>query len=477
MVEPVLMPEKQKEMMPKAKLIQGADLSLSIFLISLGIFGLKVAGDSEKWRQMIDEPDDRIPVGKVESVSGEARFRRAYQAVWEDVSKPRSAANGDVIFTDDKSEAVLKLRSRNMIRIAPGSLVVVRIDERPAGQAKDVWWDRFFKPVEEAIDSRASIEVKKGAIEVLPGSGAMTLHLRHEGERYDLEWKGEKGTVQVGANGKRGLEFAATGGAEVGVKGPGDMTARELKSGEGLKGIQWNPKPINHAVEVPVTEAPLNGMTFKTVPGQPSEVAFRWKPLPKGLSTEIEINGMGDQSEFELKLEAGRSGTITALYAGQYRWRVHSKNAAGQVSDWSPYGEITMTVKEGDPQPLVIKGAQGEKMVLKQAPVALAPVAEKPTKAGPTLPGTPVLTEPPKGAKAATMERVIFSWQRVNGAKQFELELAKSKTFAEKALSVRVRENFFLHRPSSEGLLYWRVRAFNDHGAGKWSEIRSIEVK
>lgn len=409
------------------------DTPLGVFLVVLGGFGVYLSGQQSIWRELADDEPDRVIVAQVKPIVGNVRVRHPESQVWEDAPQSLPAIQGDTVFTDDQSQALLVFQNQNEVRVAPGSLVVVRVEEREE--------KGFFGAVRTLLGQtqgqRTSVEVQKGAIEVRSHSDqAAQMAVYADGKRYVVSGSDKKAKVEVFQT-DSGVKIQARDG-EANVAVPGFKKAVHVRAGKALAvdveedgklsvaqgKLQTLPDSVGVApIEVSVL-SPMNGARMQVKPGAPVEVQFRWQPLVPGLSTELRIQGMkGSVSEgTQNEVTAGRMGTLTQLSSGKYVWQVRSKNAQGKTSAWSKPSALELTETTVNSGALVMGG--------KPIPVNVAPeiaqpkVAAKPQKTMIARPGTPEVS-----VAIADLTSIQFtvSWDAVPGAKGYKVTLKDGK--------------------------------------------------
>ena len=180
----------------------------------------------------------------------------------------------------------------------------------------------------------------------------------------------------------------------------------------------------------PVLLSPSNGSTITSLP-----VTFSWQAVDGAVQYQFQ---MAKDTAFD-NIERSKLLTTTSLelsFAGDGNpryWRVRAKNVSGW-GDWSDiWGFHT-----------------------------IAP------------PGSPVLLSPPNGSTITSLP-VTFSWQAVDGATQYQFQMAKDTAFdnieRSKLLTTTTLELSFVGDGNPR---YWRIRAQNVSGWGDWSAAWSF---
>jgi len=95
------------------------------------------------------------------------------------------------------------------------------------------------------------------------------------------------------------------------------------------------------------------------------------------------------------------------------------------------------------------------------------------------LPAAPVLSEPENGA-TDVKNKPTMRWQKVEGARNYHLQVAQNDTFAElfyEAKSLVLNYVKLFKNLTAGETYYWRVRANKSGYAGEWSEIWSFTAE
>lgn len=191
------------------------------------------------------------------------------------------------------------------------------------------------------------------------------------------------------------------------------------------------------------------------VPVPPALVA----PLDQGrniqTSLELQWNISEDADTYDLQVSEDASFSslmvdlkgmprnffvLTGLDIGtSYHWRVRASNDVGD-SEWSPAWRFTPELDA-------------------------------------TPPPTPALAIPADSTKNLA-ETINFSWDPVEGATHYHLQVALEPTYIRKVANVELlRENTMTVRQLIPTYIYfWRVRAVNPEGSSSWSETRILAV-
>ena len=112
--------------------------ALAAALLALAVVGLWTAIDGELWKE-IAEQSAGATIARLTPQGALVRVRNGDAGVWEDLTAEARVAQGDAIFTDESGTASLKMLAGDLIAIGPGSLVIVRVDEKSEKAAR--WGD------------------------------------------------------------------------------------------------------------------------------------------------------------------------------------------------------------------------------------------------------------------------------------------------------------------------------------------------
>jgi hypothetical protein len=191
--------------------------------------------------------------------------------------------------------------------------------------------------------------------------------------------------------------------------------------------------PLPPVLNLPVNNAPL----IRATP------AFIWLAAVGANAYQFQYDEATDFSD-----PAYTSGVLSvlthtpspAMGLGTWYWRVKSRDAAGNWSDWSGYRTITIL---------------------------------------PPIPAAPILTTP--GANSFTNDNTPdFNWNPVTGAAKYEIQIDNLPTFAvpiEMTANDVVTNTYTALTSLTDGLKYWRVRAYNTvNEPGTWSLVRFFTV-
>lgn len=156
-----------------------------------------------------------------------------------------------------------------------------------------------------------------------------------------------------------------------------------------------------------------------------SSVTFEWKPVNTAEKYDIQVSKFSNFSQqivFNDNAVTHNKITLTSLEADQvYFWRVRAINTAGS----GPYSAVWLVKTE-----------------------PLPPLA------------TPLLVSPGNGIMLDTTS-VLFNWEMVSGAENYQLEVSKDSTFKEGLMQFKeiFDNNYILDSLNSGEKYFWRVQA------------------
>ncbi len=180
--------------------------------------------------------------------------------------------------------------------------------------------------------------------------------------------------------------------------------------------------PIGFQVDPPPPLlSPPNGSTTKD-----STPTFDWSDQGGAVDYDVQVaaNLTGDFTSPIINAPNIVPSTYTAgvLAEGGYSWRVRSRDAAGNVSAWSPHWTLTVDT---------------------------------------TL---PALTSPAGGATVTGAGGVTFTWTASTGAVSYRFQLATAPTFVSPLLDITLAGTTFSSGTLSAGTYHWRVFAVDAGG-------------
>ena len=169
-----------------------------------------------------------------------------------------------------------------------------------------------------------------------------------------------------------------------------------------------------------------------------SKVTFDWPDEPGADLYKIQLSTKQDFSTLILSTETDDSSYafgVKLLYDTTYYWRIRPF-FGDDKGDWFPAWKFFSM------DPLT-------------SPVLISPVNKE----------------------LITTSKPIFSWQPVENAATYLIQLSKSSLFDSIYLKATVGSNEFGEQVIPDGKYYWRVRAIDTSGGkGPWSEVRIVKV-
>ena len=184
--------------------------------------------------------------------------------------------------------------------------------------------------------------------------------------------------------------------------------------------------------ERPVLLTPFDGSTIESLP-----VNFSWQTVDGALRYQFQIaKGVAFTDVEYSKLLIGTNLELSFSGDGNaHYWRVRAKNISGW-SEWSDSWTFH----------------------------TIAP------------PDSPVLLSPSNGSSITSLP-VTFSWQAVEGATNYQLEIAKDVAFTDKELSrILPDTSVEIYLIGDGNPRYWRVCAQNVSGWGEWSAVWTLHT-
>ncbi len=184
---------------------------------------------------------------------------------------------------------------------------------------------------------------------------------------------------------------------------------------------------------------PILSLPVNNVPRTRVTPTFSWLASSGANAYQFQYDEAADFAD-----PAYTSGVLTVkthkptlnMGLGTWYWRVMARDVAGNWSAWSTNRTITIM---------------------------------------PPIPAAPVLDYPVTGT-VTTNFQPVFAWYAVPYGSYYEFQIARLSTFASPLDEDRtVTELYAIPYPMSDGLKYWRVRAYNyANEPGPWSVVRSF---
>ncbi len=448
-----------------------AEMALTSALLLLSAAGLWASIDGELWKE-IAEQSTGATIARVTPKSSLVRVRGGDAGVWEDLATEARLTQGDAIFTDEAGTAELKMLSGDRVTVGPGSLVIVRVDEKAAHFGD--------------LANRASIEVKQGTVSVQQKASDHGVKLSAGGKSYEVSGAGAGSQVVVEA-GTSGVKFRSGDGGAISVKPQGAAEAkkisgdRELRSdGKSFSEHPAPPTPMqapavpSFMTDAPQIISPLPGAEIAAQPGKTVEVSFKWAEFPRGTQGDVEVRSEADQKP--LHIEGGRFGAVESLAPGVYSWKVRALGAGGKSSAWSVSQKLVLTPKPRA-RPLALTQVSAEKAHAFK--LAAQAQSARTRRDDVKLIPIPVPAEPREGQMIKVGVRSMLTWPRAQGV-SFELEVSSDPGFKQIVFKATTTDNFRAFFPKSAGFYYWRVRGLyrgiKKTQLGPWGPVRKLEA-
>ena len=178
-------------------------------------------------------------------------------------------------------------------------------------------------------------------------------------------------------------------------------------------------------------------------------MSFDWTDVADAVSYQIQVDDTSAFGEPFLILDqpVGQSQFTTSALPDSpwfWFWRVRAINSAGGPGPWSAVRMINVDTTPPPPPPPV--------------------------------PSAPSLVSPANGAQLTT-QPVNFNWTDVQGAAWYQIDVDDESTFAAPLIWEQTATPSELLINLPDGVVFWRVRAFNSAGVGgPYSAVRTATV-
>jgi len=352
------------------------DWILALLCLYAGLIGIRLAGFSDFWKQVIEGDVSTISLGSVTPLKGHIRFQRRSSSAWQVLQRPAGFSAGDQISTEGGSDALLTLIHQMKVHVLPETLVVLH-SELQKDQASRTWEEAstFWYKTQDLY--RSFPELKRGGFEILATEKAKVVFLKIKNTSFQLNNMNPGDSVKVrldSSSAHSTITFTAQGSSQVNLAVSGERefkvtlkpgkslelnpasgeTMLVLKSDKASINPELSERNSNPAPEVPHLLGPTHGAHFTSSANEREKVTLRWSPLPAGLSPELEVHRL-DDPEYKTHPELLISGASVDLPDGKYTWRLRTINEEGHHSEWSPYYNFTIQerVPEAGPVALV----------------------------------------------------------------------------------------------------------------------------
>jgi len=192
---------------------------------------------------------------------------------------------------------------------------------------------------------------------------------------------------------------------------------------------------VNSWALPPVLISPEDGSTVDSF-----TPTFTWNTVDGATEYQIQVSKKPDFKKKLVICENVDTNTYTAIKKlpphKKYYWRVKAKDANGEWGPWSDVWSFS-TPKPGDI-------------------------------------GTPILVSPEEGSTVEDL-RPTFTWEPVEGADKYEIEISKKDDFHKKGIKETVSSTSYTVESDllPDTTYYWKVKVNNSHG-NNWSEVWSF---
>ncbi len=94
----------------------------------------------------------------------------------------------------------------------------------------------------------------------------------------------------------------------------------------------------------------------------------------------------------------------------------------------------------------------------------------------------PLLVQPQMSAKIVKKDlkgdngKVLLTWQKTSFTEAYELEIGSDSEFKNPLFKNKVKENFYVFRPTSGGKYYWRVKSYSESTESVFSQANQFEL-
>lgn len=359
-----------------------------------------------------------------------------------------------------------------------------------------------------------------------------------------FEWKREQDIKTDGAR----LFLEIEGAEQMKTAVPIDETGRTLHLSGGryswrVTTFDAKSKPLGSSVWLsfdivplvpPQILSPAENSSAVAADGQRQKMTFLWKPLPSGMSAELEIKS-DTGVHLEPKASEVEVSKTIELVTGQYRWRIRSVTSDGKESNWSEWRQFkidselyanyrnlttsTETIHEEktddldelpiklqwDPVPgvnnysvsvfddegnlvkqesvskpkLIFKLSNSEKKyrfeVTSKLPTGRKIASHKTDIVFDLAAPRPKL--PAIGSAHEASAEIYLTWKRIPLAQQYEVQVAKDKEFSSVMFDEKRQDNYLRIEHQDPGTYYWRVRAVSGDVKSGWGNTSSFQAQ
>lgn len=246
----------------------------------------------------------------------------------------------------------------------------------------------------------------------------------HVGETFAVEWE----------DGQTHSQVVTTTGFMIPVSQSGDLRFRVKIQDEKRTLAAWSEWQDIRAQIIELPQVPTNLMPeeleLQTYTKEPQNIELSWTS-----SNPVELEILTPKNDKITKLPEGQQFVYEAKDAGEYRWRIRSKDELERLSDWSEF----KTFKLEDLSHEVTEGFQRIQL-------------KKPD------------------------QEVTFNWKSENGSNTV-FELSEQKDFSHVIVKKEVRADEVKVVVPKTGNFYWRSRQYHPDGTFQVSEPKKVIIE
>lgn len=233
--------------------------------------------------------------------------------VWDEVENKTPVANKDTIRTLDYSDAVLMTKDGTKIRLSDNSMIYIDLSEKNLNINFD--YGSISTSREDGSESDTKIQIKSGDKTIQLDNGGAAKLSKNEDDHVSIQV--EKGKATLALKGKE--EILQT-----------NQTAE-------IRDTKIDVKPIRFLLQFPP-----DGKYYSTN-SDSMNTEFKWNPLDKGSSAELEIAKDKTFKQSVKKQSGIKDGSASiALAPGIYYWRINAKNTLGGKVEYSESRKLTI---------------------------------------------------------------------------------------------------------------------------------------
>jgi hypothetical protein len=239
------------------------------------------------------------------------------------------------------------------------------------------------------------------------------------------------------------------------------------------------PAPLLHPIK-PETQTYLS--EYELNRGQHT-FQLLWSPRPFASSYELNWGATSDFSKSKKFRLKGTGREISVTRPGDYFARIRAMGANGEPLGPYSQTQVANYRKELAPPPVIaaIKSAKPD------PPPPPAPAISKPNAPARTAASSagfaaPQPLDPKRSSSFVSLDDstpfVSFRWKAVQGAKQYQIEVATDADFQSRVMKHDTSRMYYtVTKNLPEGRVFWRVRAINKNNEpSDWSEVFDLIV-